>query len=95
MTLVSIVTPTYDRPGLLIDRALPSVLAQTHPDWEWIVVGDGATRGTVEAMSGVRDPRIRFVNRPRSVQQRDEMARWRALGAAPAAWGSSSHRSRR
>jgi len=86
MTLVSIVTPTYDRPELLTTRAWPSVLAQTVTDWEWLVVGDGAGRETSAAMVGL-DPRVRFVNLPRHDYPEDPEAFFQAKGSAPAAWG--------
>jgi glycosyltransferase involved in cell wall biosynthesis len=56
--LFSIVVPTRDRPDLLAE-ALRSVLGQTLPDFECIVVDDGGT-GTMEVPG---DPRIRVVRR--------------------------------
>ena len=38
---VSIIVPTYNRNDLLFGRSLPSLLAQTHPDIEILVVADG------------------------------------------------------
>ena len=37
--LVSILIPTYNRGELLASRTLPSVLRQTYPHWEAVVVG--------------------------------------------------------
>jgi glycosyltransferase involved in cell wall biosynthesis len=42
---VSVVIPTYDRIETL-PRSLDSVINQTFPDWELIVVDDGSTDGT-------------------------------------------------
>jgi hypothetical protein len=56
---VSVIIPTYDRPAFL-RQAIASVLAQTYPDFEILVVDDGSigdTRSVVEEMS---DPRIRY-----------------------------------
>lgn len=38
---VSVITPTWNRHGLLIGRCIPSVVAQTYPDVEHIVCSDG------------------------------------------------------
>ena len=62
---VSIIVPTYERAELLLTRSIPSVLAQTFPDWELHVVGDGATNAVQAAMATVTDHRIHFTNRPR------------------------------
>ena len=56
--MVSIVMATYDRASTL-QRAIDSVLAQTDPDWELIIVDDGSTDETPEITSTLDDPRIR------------------------------------
>jgi glycosyltransferase involved in cell wall biosynthesis len=58
--LVSVLIPTYNRAGVL-GRAIESVLTQTFPDFELIVVDDGSTDNTVEVVQGFRDPRVRLV----------------------------------
>jgi glycosyltransferase involved in cell wall biosynthesis len=52
--------PTYNRAALL-DRALASVVAQTQPDWELLVIDDGSIDGTWASLCDWRrsDPRIR------------------------------------
>lgn len=63
MPTVSVILPTRNRAALL-KEAMDSVLAQTYPDWELIVMDDGstdATRATVEAYAA-RDSRIRYVH---------------------------------
>jgi glycosyltransferase involved in cell wall biosynthesis len=58
--LVSVVTPTYNRPDEL-HRALESVLSQTYADLELLVVGDDCP--TVdEVVAGISDPRLRHRN---------------------------------
>jgi glycosyltransferase involved in cell wall biosynthesis len=39
--LVSVVTPTWKRPNLLINRCIPSVWAQTYSPLEHLIVSDG------------------------------------------------------
>ncbi len=60
--LVTICIPTFDRTRLLIERALPSVLAQTHRNIEVLVIGDAAPPATVTALARIGDSRIRFLN---------------------------------
>jgi glycosyltransferase involved in cell wall biosynthesis len=65
MSHVSVIIPTYERAELLLTRSIPSVLAQTHTDWDLHVVGDGARPEVEAAMATVNDPRIKFTQRPR------------------------------
>jgi glycosyltransferase involved in cell wall biosynthesis len=60
MPLVSVIIPTYERAFCVLD-AVDSVLEQTHPDVECIVVDDGSTDGSYElvAEAFVSDPRVR------------------------------------
>ena len=58
--LVSIVLPTYKRPKLLA-QAVASVLAQSHENWELIVVDDHSPDDTPQVMAAFDDPRIRYV----------------------------------
>lgn len=41
MTLVSVITPTWQRHDLLVSRCIPSVQAQTWPKVEHVIVSDG------------------------------------------------------
>lgn len=61
MEKVSIVLPTYNR-AYCIQRAVDSVLRQTWPEWELIVVDDGSTDATEEIMGGFAalDGRVRY-----------------------------------
>lgn len=48
---VSVVLPTLNRAALL-PRALDSIIAQTHRDWEIVVVDDGSNDATPEVLQG-------------------------------------------
>lgn len=39
--LVSVITPTWQRPKLLVERCIPSVWAQTYRPIEHLIIGDG------------------------------------------------------
>jgi hypothetical protein len=39
--LVSVVTPTWQRHDMLMDRCVPSVQAQTYPEIEHVIISDG------------------------------------------------------
>jgi glycosyltransferase involved in cell wall biosynthesis len=84
--LVSVCVPTYNRGQLLIERAVTSVLSQTYTNLELIVVGDHCTDNTVELISKIKDPRLRFYNLPsrrRNYPQTVEN-HWFVGGAVPA-----------
>jgi glycosyltransferase involved in cell wall biosynthesis len=57
--LVSIITLTYNHERF-IERCVRSVLAQTYPNWEQIVIDDGSTDNTSDVVSRFADPRIRL-----------------------------------
>jgi len=83
VTLVSVIIPTYNRAELLMTRALPSVLAQTHADLDIHVVGDGTDQATVDALATVKDPRVRFTNLPHTDYPSDPLDHWRSMGIPP------------
>ncbi|HXU17627.1 MAG TPA: glycosyltransferase family A protein [Terriglobales bacterium] len=58
--LVSAVIPTRNRPELVC-RAVRSVLAQTYPKVEAVVVVDGADEVTLAALKDLNDQRVRIV----------------------------------
>jgi glycosyltransferase involved in cell wall biosynthesis len=66
LTAVSVIIATRDRPGEL-RRAVASVLANTHPDFELIVADQGATGEAAGYLEGLAaaDPRVRPL-RPRA-----------------------------
>jgi len=60
---VSVVTLTWNH-GQKLTECLASVRDQTLRDWEQIVLDDGSTDGSVEAVERDRDPRVRLVRLP-------------------------------
>ena len=62
--LISIVIPTFNRPQLLIERALRSALAQDYSPLEVLVVTDGPDPLTEAALSAVHDSRLRALTLP-------------------------------
>ncbi len=65
--LVSIITPLYNRVGL-VNETIQSVVAQTYPHWEMVVVDDGSTDGSYEYVQEIaqREPRINVLQRDRT-----------------------------
>jgi glycosyl transferase family 2 len=59
--LVSVTVATLGR-AELVDRALPSILAQTYGDLEVIVTGDGAGPEIAEQVEALGDRRIRYID---------------------------------
>src|SRR5436190_9633268 len=60
MPRVSVVMPAYNA-ARHVGEAVRSVLAQRDADFELLVVDDGSTDGTAEALGGIRDPRLRLL----------------------------------
>lgn len=87
--LVSVITPSYDRPVLLRTRSIPSLLRQTYTNWELIVVGEGPQNEQVrQAVEDFHDPRIRYVEiiRPDYSRLTREQF-WNVAGAAARNYG--------
>jgi len=88
--LVSVMIPTYNRGQLLVDRTLPSILAQTHQNLEVVIVGDCCTDNTSELLAKVTDSRVRFFNLPKRGQYPEDVScRWFVAGTKPANKGFS------
>ncbi len=65
--LVTVIIPTFNREGLL-PRAIQSVIHQTYPNWELIIVDDRSTDQTKELVQAYarQDNRIKYVLNDRS-----------------------------
>lgn len=57
--MISIITPTYNC-GEFIARTIRSVLAQTHSNWEMIIVDDRSNDNTAEVVASFDDHRIKY-----------------------------------
>ena len=62
MPEVSVVLPVFNG-AATIARAVESILAQSMRDLELIVVDDGSTDATVDVVRGIRDARLRLIQR--------------------------------
>ena len=59
---ISVVIPCFDQPDEHLRACLESVVEQTFPDWEAVVVDDGSIRANVaDVVAGLDDARIRTV----------------------------------
>ena len=63
--LVSVVMATYHWPEALA-LSIPSVIAQSYPHWELLVVGDGCSDQSESVVASFADPRIRWFNLPQN-----------------------------
>lgn len=60
---MSVIIPTFNR-SQYVKRAVESVLAQTHQDFEVLVIDDGSTDSTRETIAGITDKRVRYIYTP-------------------------------
>lgn len=59
--LISVIIPAHNA-AAFIDKALQSVLAQSYPQFEVLVVNDGSTDNTADIINNYQDSRIRLIN---------------------------------
>jgi glycosyltransferase involved in cell wall biosynthesis len=82
--LVTVRIGAYRGQDLLLNRALPSVLGQSHGNWEAVVVCDGREAETAERIAELGDARVRCVQRPRNgPYPSDPEDRWHVAGTHP------------
>lgn len=88
MVTISTIIPTRNRPCVLVERAVRSVMAQTFVDWECLIVGDDTDDVTVALMADLTsgDKRFRFWNLPARERSSDPRERWLVSGAV--AWNA-------
>lgn len=65
-SLVSLITPSFNRLHLIHETA-NSIFQQTYPSWEWIVIDDGSTDGSLELLQeyAQKDARVKIFQRKR------------------------------
>lgn len=85
---ISVVIPTFNR-ARQVQVALKSVLTQTYPEYEAIVVDDGSTDGTADALTeairlqGSNGKRVRYIFQP---NQGQSVARNKGIEKACGEW---------
>jgi hypothetical protein len=91
--LVSVTVATVGGRDALIDRALPSLLSQSHTNLEVLVVGDATAPEVSQAVAALGDSRVQFVNlSQRLVAHPDPQRHW--LVASTMARNEASWRAR-
>ena len=63
--MISVIISTYQRPDRL-KKAIQSVLNQTYPDFELIVVDDNSKDNTQDIVKSFKDPRISYLKRTKN-----------------------------
>jgi glycosyltransferase involved in cell wall biosynthesis len=82
--LVTVRIGAYRGAEVLFERALASVLGQSYPNWEAIVVCDGREEETARRIEELGDSRVRCVQRPRNGPYPSEpQDRWHVAGTHP------------
>jgi len=59
--MLSVILPAYNAGAFLLP-AVQSVLNQTYADFELLILDDGSTDGTIEALKTLRDPRLKILS---------------------------------
>ena len=81
--LISVIMPSYNT-GKYISDSIKSVIDQTYPDWELIIVDDCSTDDTVDVINSFSDPRIILLKN--EINSGAAVSRNRALRAAKGRW---------
>jgi len=89
---ISIIMPVYNGASFIGD-SIHSVLAQTHQDWELIIIDDGSTDGSRKIVESFKDARIQYdyqenagVSAARNKAIRLSQGKWLAFIDADDVW---------
>lgn len=58
--MISIITPSYNLEKY-IEATYQSLLMQTYPEWEWVVIDDASTDSTRDIIRKFNDPKVRLI----------------------------------
>ena len=67
MLPISVIMPTYNTELSILKEAVESILTQTVPDFEFIIIDDGSANGSDEYLNSLRDERIRIIRNPQNI----------------------------
>jgi len=79
---ISLIMPAFNR-AYIITSAIDSIVKQTHPNWELIIMDDGSTDNTEQVVRAYNDPRIAYFKQPNAGPS---AARNNAIAHATAPW---------
>jgi SAM-dependent methyltransferase len=83
-SLVTVRIPTFGSADLLVERAIPSVLAGAHRNLELLVCSDGPQPHARAAVEAIEDPRVRYLEldeRPSYPTRKESF--WQVAGTYP------------
>lgn len=63
----TVAVPTYNRGAVFLPQAIECVLAQSYSDFELIVSDNASTDCTADYVRSLRDPRVRYVKRSKTM----------------------------
>lgn len=84
--LISVLIPTYNRGKILTERTIPSILNQTYPNIEIIIVGDHVIDNTSEIIAEKysNNPKIIYKNlKKRGNYPKEKALLWMVQGSKP------------
>lgn len=65
--MISVVMPTYNTPRKFLEAAIQSILMQTYPFFEFIIIDDCSTDGTNEYLRSLNDERVRIITNQKNL----------------------------